>query len=74
MKVLNNEQQTELRELLESLEGFGADVQAQINYWAIELKPKRVRKNNKVFNEVVSGLEDAIKIGKFIEGVDKPVE
>lgn len=53
MKVLQTEQQIDLRELLETLNGYeGAefyniDVKNNLHYWIQELKPKRVRRNPK---------------------------
>lgn len=44
MKTLQSEQQVELRELLEKVSEQDAETQSQINYWIIELKPKRIRK------------------------------
>lgn len=44
MKTLQTFQQTELRELLEKISQQDVETQAQINYWVIELKPKRIRK------------------------------
>jgi len=57
MKVLSTEQQTDLRELLVRLteDGYQADLgdMAQLEYWAIELKPKRVRKKKEIVQEAV---------------------
>lgn len=47
MKTLSTEQQSELRELLENVQGQSAHQQDIINYWILELKPKRVRRNLK---------------------------
>lgn len=44
MKVLSTDQQMALRELLESLESSNVETQSELNYWKIELKPKRTRK------------------------------
>lgn len=47
MKVLTSEAQAELQQLLTQLTGSQSldhEVNAQVNYWAIELKPKRIRK------------------------------
>ena len=47
MKLLDTQQQTELRELLEKiLDHNSLDLETfnQTNYWVLELKPKRVRK------------------------------
>ena len=64
MKTLSTEQQIELQKLIEEtinlyqgLMTSPADLElkAQLNYWAIELKPKRVRRREKVLDtEVVS--------------------
>ena len=42
-KMLTTEQQTDLRTLLEGIKGLDAATQAQIVYWSLELKPKRIR-------------------------------
>ena len=47
MKVLQDEAQKDLLELLETLDGMHLNnpaLAANIKYWAIELKPKRVRR------------------------------
>ena len=53
MKTLSTEQQVELQKLIEEVthlyQGLmttptDLELKAQLNYWAIELKPKRVRK------------------------------
>lgn len=50
MKLLTTEQQTQLRQLLETVmeyegaEGFNEEFKSELAYWAQELKPKRVRK------------------------------
>jgi hypothetical protein len=47
VKLLDTQQQTELRELLEKiLDHNSLDLETfnQTNYWVLELKPKRVRK------------------------------
>ena len=54
MKTLSTEQQAALQELVEyagSDNHLPSDIKAQFNYWAIDLKPKRVRK--KVIDTVV---------------------
>lgn len=50
MKVLTTEQQTELQSLLTILIGFGPEIQVEINKWAKELKPKRIRRKAIVEN------------------------
>ena len=42
-KMLTTEQQTDLRTLLEGIKGLDAATQAQVVYWSLELKPKRIR-------------------------------
>jgi len=46
MKTLKTEQQEELKQLLEQLVDVVSDPELKnvINYWAVELKPKRIRK------------------------------
>ena len=47
MKTLSTEQQVELQALLDKVaafQSFDNETNAQINFWSIELKPKRVRK------------------------------
>lgn len=44
MKLLNNEQQEDLRNLLDSLNSSDLELQSQIQFWRIELKPKRIRR------------------------------
>ena len=47
MKVLSTEQQTELLKLVQDVKQFGtypSDLLPALNYWEIELKPKRVRR------------------------------
>lgn len=49
MKTLSTESQIELQELLTKIlqdVSLDSETSAQLNYWAIELKPKRVRKKN----------------------------
>lgn len=60
MKVLTTEQQVELQALMTELSGTVNDInlQGQINYWTLELKPKRVRRKAPEEN-IVSGEENA---------------
>ena len=46
MKLLKTEDQADLKQLLESLleEPHDVETRARLNYWALEMKPKRVRK------------------------------
>lgn len=48
MKTLSTEQQLDLQDLIQGLSNTGTDLsmdeKARLSYWAIELKPKRVRK------------------------------
>ena len=47
MKTLSTQQQEDLQKLVQFAgdgDLFATDVRAQFNYWAIELKPKRIRK------------------------------
>lgn len=53
MKVLSTDQQMALRELLESLESSNVETQSALNYWKIELKPKRTRKVKEVVDNHV---------------------
>lgn len=46
MKVLSTEQQEALLSLLEGVNSDDLEIQYQIVYWRIELKPKRIRKKN----------------------------
>ena len=45
MKTLTTEQQNELQEVVQEaalqLHGMGLDLENQLRYWSIELKPKR---------------------------------
>jgi hypothetical protein len=52
MKVLNDEQQTELREFLEGIQVdyLPPAKETILNYWIQELKPKRAKRKNKVDN------------------------
>lgn len=48
MKTLTTDQQVELKGLVDYLGTFEVipiDTLAQLRYWSIELKPKRVRRN-----------------------------
>ncbi len=49
MKNLSTEQQADLQKLITDIgemfpDTLGPEILAQVNYWAIELKPKRIRK------------------------------
>jgi hypothetical protein len=47
VKVLSTEQQGDLQQLIEQISNFdGLDhsIKAELVYWSIELKPKRVKK------------------------------
>lgn len=53
MKVLTTEAQQDLQELLDALataENLGTSIEQHANlaYWAIELKPKRVRRKSEI--------------------------
>ena len=54
MKLLSSEQQEELLEVLNKLKKeinptiLGSELLAQLSYWVIELKPKRVRRKKDV--------------------------
>lgn len=55
MKTLSTEQQVELQELIQSMhdhfpDAYPSIVKADLAYWAIELKPKRVRRREKVLD------------------------
>lgn len=69
MKVLSTEQQTDLQKLIENLSDptFQVDVQdhAQLVYWSLELKPKRVRKSKE---KILQGMQEAIQYA-----VDNPI-
>ena len=59
MKVLSTEQQTELQELLENIAkenlfSLQGEWQTDLQYWAIALKPKRVRKVKSVQGGVLT--------------------
>lgn len=61
MKVLSTEQQVELQEFLEELRftnGLSSVQGATLNYWSIELKPKRVRKKNE--EKILTGMSEAL--------------
>lgn len=68
MKVLTTDQQNELRTLIEEVSNILSDsgVKAQLSYWAIELKPKRVRKKGMVTTENI-GHAPAIPVDIEIE-------
>jgi len=44
MKLLSTEQQNDLRELLEKVGSNNIETEAELQFWRIELKPKRIRK------------------------------
>lgn len=52
MKVLSTEQQTELQSLLEELSQHQVSIglASTLNYWRIELRPKRIRKKLEITN------------------------
>lgn len=56
MKTLSTEQQIELGMLIAKVanfQSFDNETNHQLNYWAIELKPKRVRKKTEQSTNVV---------------------
>jgi len=62
MKLLTNEQQTDLQKVFEELltmnlivAGGSRELPNQIAYWAIELKPKRVRRVVRVSGDSDNG-------------------
>ncbi len=64
MKNLTSEQQKELLSLISrvaAVAAFDNETNHQLNYWAIELKPKRVRKPKYPEETHESVIEDAYK-------------
>lgn len=61
MKTLNTEQQQELQSFIQGVAESGVlplGLQAQANYWSIELKPKRKKKVNKLVEEAISSAQN----------------
>jgi hypothetical protein len=58
MKTLSTEQQQELQELIHNLPRHNLDfgVCNQLDYWAIELKPKRVRKKSQDSTNIIDNI------------------
>lgn len=65
MKLLNSEQQIELQALIAkiaAIDEFDLETTGQLSYWAIELKPKRVRRKNE--EKILDGMNEAINYAK----------
>jgi len=61
MKLLSTEQQNDLRELLEKVGSNNIETEAELQFWRIELKPKRIRKKQNILDTEEGVIEQAYR-------------